>query len=109
MSEAFREPAREIPVADETEVIVCGGGPAGFAAAVAAARTGARTRLFEMHGCLGGMWTAGLLTWLFEFDNPGLTAELTRRLDERGARRGDDPERFVYEAEEMKRLLEEKA
>ena len=107
MSEAFREPAREIPVADETEVIVCGGGPAGFAAAVAAARTGARTRLFEMHGCLGGMWTAGLLTWLFEFDNPGLTAELTRRLDERGARRGDDPERFVYEAEEMKRLLEE--
>ena len=35
----------ETPVAEETDVLVCGGGPAGFGAAVAAARAGARTLL----------------------------------------------------------------
>ena len=38
-----------------------GAGPAGVAAAIAAARTGAKTRLLEVNGCLGGVWTAGLL------------------------------------------------
>ncbi len=53
------------------------------------------------------MWTAGLLTYIFDFDKPGLTRELTRRLDEREARRSKNPGRFVYEPEEMKVLLEE--
>lgn len=42
-----REPAREVPVRHETEVLVVGGGPAGVAAAVAAARNGAATPLIE--------------------------------------------------------------
>ena len=107
MTEAFPEPQRAVPVAGDADVIVCGGGPAGLAAAVVAARSGARTRLLETNGCLGGVWTAGLLTWLFEFDKPGLTAELTRKLDDRGARRDAAPDRYVYEVEEMKLLLEE--
>ncbi len=37
------EPAREIPVIDEYDIIVCGGGPAGVSAAVSAGRSGART------------------------------------------------------------------
>ncbi len=104
---AFREPARAIPLVEDADVIVCGGGPAGVAAALAAARSGARVRLFELHGCLGGVWTAGLLTYIFDFDKPGLTRELIQRLDAVNARRSSNPGRFVYEPEAMKVLLEE--
>lgn len=41
------------------QVIVAGGGPAGIAAAVSAARLGARTALVERYGILGGMLTSG--------------------------------------------------
>ena len=101
------EAAHELPLHNDADVIVCGAGPAGCAAAIAAARAGARTRLFEVHGCLGGVWTAGLLTWIFDFDKPGLNRELTRELDARDARRHKNPGQFVYEPEPMKLLLEE--
>lgn len=104
---SFSEPARKVSVVDDVDVIVCGGGPAGVSAAISAARTGAKVRLFEVHGCLGGVWTAGLLSWIFDFDKPGLTAELRTKLDERGARRGTNPGMFVYEPDEMKLLLED--
>lgn len=104
---SFSEPVRKIPVKDEVDVIVCGGGPAGIAAAVTAARAGASVRLFEMNGCLGGAWTAGLLTWIFDIDKPGIAQEIRYRLDERGARRGTDKDNFVYEPDEMKLLLED--
>ncbi|WP_338131357.1 FAD-dependent oxidoreductase [Cohnella rhizosphaerae] len=42
----------------EADVVVCGGGPAGLAAAIAAGRTGARTVLVERYGFVGGMSTA---------------------------------------------------
>ena len=103
----YHEPARELPVREEADVIVAGGGPAGVAAALAAARAGARVRLLECNGCLGGVWTAGLLTWIFDFDKPGLTRELSRKLSERGARTGTNPKDFAYNPEEMKLLLEE--
>ena len=45
----------------ETEVLVIGGGPAGFGAAVAAARNGAKTMLIEQNSVLGGMSTSGLV------------------------------------------------
>jgi glycine/D-amino acid oxidase-like deaminating enzyme len=103
----FTEPARGLVVQEDADVIVCGAGPAGVAAALSAARTGARVRLMEVHGCLGGVWTAGLLSWIFDFDKPGLTRELLRKLDERGARRGTSVKQFVYEPDEMKLLLED--
>ena len=106
-SSGFDEPARHLAVHEDADVIVCGAGPAGIAAALSAARTGAKVRLMEVHGCLGGVWTAGLLSWIFDFDKPGLTKELLRKLDERGARRGTSVKQFVYEPEEMKLLLEE--
>jgi FAD dependent oxidoreductase len=56
------EPARSLPVFGEFEVVVVGGGPAGMAAAVSAARNGARTLLVERYGFLGGMGTAGGVT-----------------------------------------------
>ena len=56
------EPAREVPVHGEFDVVVLGGGPAGIAAAAAAARCGARTLLVERYGFLGGMGTAAGVT-----------------------------------------------
>ena len=49
-----REDKRDIPIVEDVDVVVCGGGPAGIAAAIACARQGARTRLIELHGSLGG-------------------------------------------------------
>jgi len=53
---------RNIPVEEAYDVVVAGGGPAGAAAAVCAARSGAKTLLIESTGCLGGMGTSGLVT-----------------------------------------------
>ncbi len=103
----FAEPARKLTLEDECNVIVCGGGPAGFSAAISAARSGAQTRLFDVSGCLGGVWTAGMLSYVFDFDKPGLSRELTYQLDRRDARVGDNVGRYVYHVEEMKCLLEE--
>jgi hypothetical protein len=70
------------------EVIVIGGDPEGVAAAVAAARAGARTLLVDPSDRLGGLWTRG---WLNVLDmnldaagkplNGGIFAEIYRRLD----------------------------
>src|SRR5262249_4031551 len=52
---------RSVPVEDDYDVLVAGGGPAGSAAAVSAARLGAKVLLVEATGCLGGMSTSGLV------------------------------------------------
>ena len=56
------EPQREIPVSDECDVLVCGGGIAGMSAALAAARNGAKVILLERQFMLGGLATLGLVT-----------------------------------------------
>lgn len=116
----FVEPAREIPLDTDADVIVVGGGPAGIAAAVAAARAGRNVRLFELQGCLGGVWTAGLLTYIFQFDTSATDREIIRRLDAVGGRRVDRPGEagmrfyrhgvnrdFVYDPECMKIVCED--
>ncbi|MFO1328926.1 MAG: FAD-dependent oxidoreductase [Rubrivivax sp.] len=59
---SIEEPARRTGLLGEFDVCVLGGGPAGQAAAVSAARGGARTLLVERYGFLGGMGTAGGVT-----------------------------------------------
>lgn len=111
------EPAREIPVVAEVDVLVVGGGPAGVCAAVSAARAGARTFLVERHGFLGGMWTAGMVltlagynSWLRPYQRcvEGVPAEwLARAAKQDGAVDGDgwvlnsDPEVMKRVADEM--------
>jgi hypothetical protein len=58
---------RELEVRYQTDVLVVGGGPAGVAAALAAARQGKSVRLIEAHSCLGGMGTAGMVPAFMQF------------------------------------------
>ena len=51
----YHEPAREVPIVAEYDVLVCGGGTSGISAAIAAARTGARVGLVERYGFIGGV------------------------------------------------------
>lgn len=63
----YQEPAKTLPVLDEADVLVLGGGPGGVGAAIAAARNGARTILVERFGSFGGTWTAGILSAVMPF------------------------------------------
>ena len=103
----YREPGRDLPAMAPADVIVCGAGPAGIAAAVTAARAGATVRLFEVHGCLGGIWTAGLMSWMMDSSGKaGLAREIPAALAARAAAaryRGT----LAFEPEALKLYLEE--
>jgi hypothetical protein len=95
------------------QVLVAGGGPAGLAAAVAAARQGVRTMLVERYGFLGGMATAGLVNPFMLWDPKlgqlvgGIFQEMLDRLSARGGYSGPrqrnafDPEAFKAVADEI--------
>ncbi|EMI18885.1 FAD dependent oxidoreductase, partial [Rhodopirellula maiorica SM1] len=102
------EQQRAIPVAGKSEVLICGGGPAGIAAAVAAARAGASVQLIEVAGCLGGVWTAGLLTKILDAENKsGIMDELLDAFATRGSKVALDSNGTVYDPEIAKLVLEE--
>lgn len=54
--------SRHVVVEEAVDLVVCGGGPSGCAAAISAARLGARVVLLEATGALGGMGTQGLVS-----------------------------------------------
>ena len=60
-SKSYELKQRDIPLNDDFDVIVAGGGPAGCTAAIASAREGLKTLLIEGTGALGGMGTSGLV------------------------------------------------
>jgi len=65
---SWLEPARQLRVVGEADVVVCGGGPAGFGAALSAARNGSKVILIERYGFLGGMATLSMVN-LFAIRN----------------------------------------
>ena len=70
-------PPRKATLAAETDVLVVGGGPAGFGAAVAAAEAGADVVLAERYGFFGGNATAALVTILMSYHSEYHRAEST--------------------------------
>src|SRR5690606_5512627 len=76
----YAEPAREVPVVADVDVLVVGGGPAGVGAAIGAARTGASVFLVEETGGFGGMWTQGLVITLAGY-NSWLAPDRVRVVD----------------------------
>ncbi|MGB6412957.1 MAG: FAD-dependent oxidoreductase, partial [Candidatus Cybelea sp.] len=86
------------------DVLVVGGGNAGCAAAIAAARHGARTLLVERYGFLGGTATAAMVgPWMtFHSSNErivgGIAQEIVERLQRKGASPGHLPDSSDYVA-----------
>lgn len=114
----FIEPERTIPIMTEVDLLVCGGGVAGVAAAVSAAKLGARVMLLERYGFLGGLCTGALVITTPPLDN-GINLEIGQRLKSKGVyvpcknsgeevssldMHGIDPEVVKYE---LVRMLQE--
>lgn len=87
----YVEPEKNIPIIDEVDVLVAGGGTAGVVAAIAAAKKGARVLLVEQFGALGGSATSALVSPLMSIeikDNPmcsSISDEINRRMQEMGS------------------------
>lgn len=115
----IREPEREIEVLENVDVIVAGAGVAGCAAAVAAARAGARTMLLERNGVLGGVATAGLMAnignLLIGLDGRPVIHGFPREVIDRMVARGAASEKWacrevpgvVIDSEQLKVVLVE--
>jgi glycine/D-amino acid oxidase-like deaminating enzyme len=98
------EPATEIPIVARADVVVVGGGPAGFSAAISAARAGASVTLVERYPYLGGLASGGMVLVLDDMCNGseitvrGICGELIDRMVKHGlavfppeGERGHDP------------------
>ena len=115
MRKTIPEPARTVDVIHETEVLVVGSGPGGLAAALAAARAGARTALIDRYGCFGGNITQvgveGFAWYRHErtVDSEGIGIEFEQRAKAMGAATPEpqseshalDAEMFKYVADEL--------
>jgi hypothetical protein len=94
----------EIDVKYEVDVLVVGGGSAGFGAAISSSRNGVKTMLVEKYGCLGGLVTLGIVCYMAGYPE-GVGKELLEKLREKGGI-GEkikicDPEKTKYVMEKM--------
>lgn len=120
MIEQVLESEHSLPVTRTCDLVVAGGGPAGFSAALSAARSGVSVTLIELGGALGGVWTQGLLSYIL--DAHGKSGILQEIVDElKGAQGylhtphppndsayiGDSD--WTYDSETMKYVLEKLA
>lgn len=105
---------RNTPVVAEVDVVVAGGGPAGIAAATAAARCGAKVILIERYGYLGGLATGGLVLYMDHlFDRNGqrcingITWEIMERLTALGGIAEDTEVKLHADSELLKIAADE--
>ena len=105
---------RSIPVRAEVDIFIAGGGPAGVAAALTAARQGARVFLAEGGTCFGGMGTAGLVPAFMCFSDgihflaAGVGEEIYCTLKQYAATPVDDPYYVVsINVEALKRVYDD--
>ncbi len=101
---------RKIQIRHKVDVFVAGGGAAGVAAAVAAARQGRSVFLAERHTCLGGMGTAGLVPVFMQFSDgvnflaADIGEEILTKLRQAGGMGPDS--KFTIRAEVLKRVYD---
>ncbi len=102
---------KEVPVVGRYDTVVCGGGPAGWVAAVASARQGRKTALVERYGFLGGTATAGLVVPISGFFHKevqtvgGIAWEFVREMEKAGAAQVEYPKGHVSFDPEVYKLI----
>jgi len=121
MKNVISVPGRDVPVLAHADVVVAGGGPSGFAAAITAARAGLQVILIERYGFLGGLATAGAVGTLcgLYLHHPdriepiiaGIATEITTALSARGGAFGplirEGFTALLYNPWHMKRLCDD--
>ena len=102
---------KQVPVVGKYDVIVAGGGPAGFVAAISAARMGCRTALVERLGILGGTATAGLVMPISGFYHRekrvigSIPWEFIQRMQEQGGAQVEMPKGHISANVELYKLI----
>lgn len=105
-----------LPVAQEVDVLVVGGGPAGVGAGLAAARNGAKTLVVEQFNCLGGVATAGGHGHISKYDEQGtkrrIVGGIAHEIADRVVADGfgmRNPHGIWFEVEGLKLILDDMA
>lgn len=111
-TEIYHEPAKDLRVYGRFDVIIVGGGPAGFAAALSSVRNGAKTLIIERFPFFGGTATASLMTNINGYRNQvkpdglqtskGIAEEVILRLKEIGGLRKSSYKQEDYPTEKGK-------
>ena len=103
----YEEPAKKLPVAAECDVLVAGSGPAGFSAAINAARQGAKTILVENADAVGGIATVGMMSHFTGSVKSKFYAELLGRMTERVRGEHNEVPAITIDTEQMKILCQD--
>lgn len=98
---------RQAKDAGHYDLIVCGAGPGGTAAAIAAARLGKKVLLIDCAGCIGGYLTSALMSIALDMPGKGgLPREIVNALTKKNRAQWVDRASYTYDIESMKLLLE---
>lgn len=94
-------------ISKEYDLIIAGGGPAGVGAAIMASHLNMKTLLIEKTGCLGGIWTSGLLSYVMDRSNKsGVNKLIVKELNDLDGQINPQSWSYVYNPEDMKYGLE---